>query len=95
MGKVSPDIFYANVDYSDLERRESATIEDWYCSDWFSIKDGELWFTPPAFHFRTGCLLGINGRHRAVLLAKHMKEFPMIFACHKNLAKKQDFGNHV
>lgn len=76
---VTRDSFKANVDPSDLACRESKYVNDWYHPDWFRHgKNGELYFTPPAFEFRNGCLLGINGRHRAVLLYRHLDVIPML-----------------
>lgn len=76
---VSREAFMANVDSNDLACRESETVFDWYHPDWFWRDiNGELYFTPPAFEFRGGRLRGINGRHRAVLLFRHLKVIPML-----------------
>ena len=76
---VTRDAFMANVDPDNLACRESKDVLDWYHPDWFRHDDnGELYFTPPAFEFRNGRLLGINGRHRAVLLYRHMEVIPML-----------------
>lgn len=76
---VSREAFMANVDRNDLACRESRTVSDWYHRDWFRRDDsGELYFTPPAFVFRDGYLRGINGRHRAVLLFRHLEAIPML-----------------
>ena len=54
-------------------------VFDWYHPEWFRPADnGKIHFTPPAFEFRNGHLLGINGRHRAVLLFRHMGAIPML-----------------
>lgn len=69
----------ANVDPDDLACRESQDVFDWYHPDWFRHDDyDELYFTPPAFEFRNGHLLGISGRHRAVLLYRHLETIPML-----------------
>jgi hypothetical protein len=76
---VTKAAFRANVDQSDLLCRESKDVFDWYHPDWFRYDDsGVLYFTPPAFKFRNGYLLGINGRHRAVLLYRHLEVIPML-----------------
>ena len=76
---VTRDAFIANIDPGDLACRESKDVLDWYHPDWFRRDDnGELYFTPPAFEFRSGRLLGINGRHRAVLLCRHLEVIPML-----------------
>lgn len=69
----------SNVDLADLACRESESVFDWYHADWFYRDSvGTLHFTPPAFEFRNGRLLGINGRHRTVLLCRHLEVFPML-----------------
>jgi hypothetical protein len=76
---VTRDAFMANVDMVDLAYRESEVVHDWYHPEWFRHSDdGELYFTPPAFEFRNGCLRGINGRHRAILLFRHLEAIPML-----------------
>ena len=76
---VSRKAFMVNVDPGDLACRESEKVADWYHPDWFrSDENGESYFTPPAFEFRAGCLRGINGRHRTVLLFRHMDVIPML-----------------
>lgn len=82
---VKRDSFFLNVDTNDLARRESEIIYDWYHPEWF-IRYGndEIYFTPPAFEFRNGKLNGINGRHRAILLCKHMEIIPMLLVNSNN-----------
>lgn len=76
---VSRKAFMANVDSNDLACRESEVVSDWYHPDWFRSDDnGDLYFIPPAFWFWSGCLRGINGRHRAVLLFRHLEAIPML-----------------
>ncbi len=75
---VTRDAFMANVDPDDLAFRDSKDVLDWYHPDWFRHDNDDLSFTPPAFEFRNGHLLGINGRHRAVLLYRHLEVIPML-----------------
>ena len=76
---VRVDIFLSYSDPDDLNCRESQIIRDFYHPNWFRQDDhGELYFTPPAFGFLNGRLRGVNGRHRAVLLCKHMTIIPML-----------------
>ncbi|OGV61502.1 MAG: hypothetical protein A2283_12770 [Lentisphaerae bacterium RIFOXYA12_FULL_48_11] len=75
---VSRRAFMNNVDPDDLACRKSQEINDWYHADWFFRDNGNLFFIPPAFEFRNGHLLGINGRHRALLLSRHAEIFPML-----------------
>lgn len=70
----------ANVDTADLARRDAENVFNWYHPGWFWIDDnGELYFAPPAYEFRSGHLLGINGRHRTILLYRHLEVIPMLF----------------
>ena len=78
---VHRDVFMRNVDMDDLNCRESAEVYDWYHPSWFIYQNGDRYFIPPAFIFRDGRLSGINGRHRAILLARHMEIFPMLVVC--------------
>lgn len=76
---VSRKAFMANVDSSDLACRESKVVSDWFHPDWFNRDgNGDLYSIPPAFWFWDGCLRGINGRHRAILLFRHMEAIPML-----------------
>lgn len=76
---VTRDAFMANVDLDDLACRETQEVLDWYHPEWFRNDDyGDLRFTPPAFIFSRGQLRGINGRHRAVLLYRHLDVIPML-----------------
>jgi hypothetical protein len=76
---VSRKGFMDNVDSADLSCRESEVIYDWYHPDWFRNDDnGELYFIPPAFGFWGGHIRGINGRHRAILLFRHLEAIPML-----------------
>jgi hypothetical protein len=76
---VSKEAFMANIDQDDLACRASVEVFNWYHPDWFSHdENGYPYFTPPAFIFNNGRLRGINGRHRAILLFKHMDFIPML-----------------
>lgn len=73
--------FMATVDQADLSCREAQVVCDWYHPDWFWSNDnGEIYFIPPAFGFWSGRLCGINGRHRAILLFRHLEAIPMLLA---------------
>ncbi len=76
---VARDVFMANVDTDDLACRDSENVLDWYHPGWFWYDDnGDQYFKPPAFEFRNGHLLGINGRHRVVLLCRYLEVIPML-----------------
>lgn len=75
---VTKDAFYDNVDPANLACRDSEEVFDWYHPDWFHTHFGALYFTPPAFIYQYGRLRGINGRHRAVLLYRHIDVIPML-----------------
>jgi len=76
---VTREAFIANVNSDDLACRESEEIYDWYHPDWFwQDEEDNFYFIPPAFSFRNGFLHGINGRHRAILLFRHMEAIPML-----------------
>jgi hypothetical protein len=62
---------------NDLEIRNSQVVEDFYRSQWFHSDHGALYFNPPAFHFQGNFGYFINGRHRAILLARHLPLVPM------------------
>lgn len=76
---VSRGAFMNNVDMNDLACRESKVVYNWYHPDWFRNDDNsELYFIPPAFGFLNGFLHGINGRHRAILLFRHLSVIPLL-----------------
>lgn len=76
---VTRDSFMNNVDLDDLALREAIDVQDWYHPGWFRHdNNGNLRFTPPAFIYMRGHLRGINGRHRAVLLYRHLESIPML-----------------
>ena len=77
---VTRDAFIANIDPGDLACRESKDVLDWYHPDWFRRDDnGELYFTPPAFEFRSGRLLGIL--ESAAKYRKNKRLFPQVHGC--------------
>jgi hypothetical protein len=82
---VTRQAFMNNVDRDDLALRESEVVLDWYHPKWFRHDNyGDLRFTPPAFIFSQGQLRGINGRHRAVLLYRHLDAIPMLLVKHND-----------
>lgn len=73
--------FEKYVNKEDLKCRVSQNILDCYHPKWFlKQENGETLFIPPAFEFRREQFYGINGRHRAVLLLRHLSIIPLIFA---------------
>ena len=69
--------FFEIVHKLDLACREARDIKDSYLSGWFRRDQNILRFTPPTFYLKMGFAAFNNGRHRAVLLSRHKKEFPM------------------
>jgi hypothetical protein len=65
------------VDPIDLSRREAADVRNFYLPDWFRTEQAATYFNPPAFYLRNGCAFFINGRHRAILLGRHLSLVPM------------------
>lgn len=77
---IKKAIFEKYVNKIDLARRASKNVYDCYHPNWFEKnQNGEKYFKPPAFHFLRGELFGINGRHRAVLLLRHLSFIPILF----------------
>ena len=69
------------VDEDDLACRDSWVIQDCYLATWFSYSEnGERHFNPPTFCLRNGLASFINGRHRTILLSKHLDILPMALA---------------
>ena len=66
------------IDKSDLSCRESENIQDLYHRDWFFEKNGEGYFTPPTVFIDYGVIKFINGRHRVILLSRHLDAFPLL-----------------
>ena len=72
--------FEKYVNKKDLALRASKDIYDCYHPNWFNKnQNGEISFIPPAFHFIRGEFYGINGRHRAILLLRHLAIIPILF----------------
>ena len=67
-----------NVDQADLDCRNTKNVEDLYHKNWFYDYNGSEYFIPPAAYIQNGRILFINGRHRAILLARHIKSFPFL-----------------
>lgn len=73
--------FIRIVDQQDLARRNSETIIDAYHEHWLaSCEDGIYLFHAPEFYLEAGIARFINGRHRTLLLGRHLSEFPMALA---------------
>ena len=64
----------------DMKCRKANVVKDAYHKDWFYEHEGETYFTPPAAYIDNGKILFINGRHRSILLARHLKEFPFLIS---------------
>jgi hypothetical protein len=68
----------AIIDAQDLAQRKSETIEDAYHEHWLTqYTDGSYQFHAPEFYLSNGIVKFINGRHRTLLLGKHLKNIPM------------------
>lgn len=66
-------------DEHDLACRDSDTILDYYHPNWFDQDDEDgSFFTPPAFYFKNGRVIFINGRHRTLLLIKYLRFLPVL-----------------
>ena len=74
---IKREEFMHCVDEKDLACRDSATVLDQYLATWFHWNDGECFFNLPAFYLRNGRALFINGRHRTILLSRHLDRLPM------------------
>ena len=78
---IRADLFFSIVDTSDLAQRQSLDINDAYHKYWFRLAaNGDLAFEVPVFYLRSGIAKFINGRHRALLLHRHLAAFPMAVA---------------
>ena len=70
--------FMKIVDRSDLAQRNAGQIEDAYHTHWLSTNsDGIYLFHAPEFYLAEGIARFINGRHRTLVLSKHLDEIPM------------------
>ena len=66
------------ADEDDVKCRNSEIIADLYHPDWFFTFDGHDYFSPPAIYIVDGVVKFINGRHRTILLSRHLDAFPML-----------------
>ena len=75
---VKLDRFMEIVDTWNLEQRESTEIVDAYHEHWFREGDnGIKLFHAPEFYLRNGVAGFVNGRHRTLVLRRHLAEIPM------------------
>lgn len=78
---VQVDQFMQVVDPVDLAQRSSVEIENAYHEYWLTpCDDGSYAFCAPVFYFKEGVAKFINGRHRTLLLTKHLTAIPMALA---------------
>ncbi len=75
---VSSEKLMDYADEADLNCRNSQAIVDLYHKDWFYDYNDEPYFSPPAIYIKNGSILFINGRHRAILLSRHLEKFPVL-----------------
>lgn len=76
---IKTETFMCMVDQEDLKCRDQKVVLDAYLSGWFYHRaNGDLGFTPPAFRLKHGRFFGISGRHRAILLCRHLEIIPML-----------------
>ena len=75
---IKVEEFMAIIDTQDLAQRKSKIIEDAYHEHWLTQNaDGSYQFHAPEFYLTKGIVKFINGRHRTLLLGKHLKNIPM------------------
>ncbi len=75
---VSSERLMQYVNEDDFKCRDSYIVEDAYHKDWFFEFNGYTYFTPPTASIQNGEIFFINGRHRAILLARHLDQFPFL-----------------
>ena len=75
---VSGKALLQYTDSTDLQCRDSEEIDDCYHRDWFFEYNNEKYFEPPAIYITEGVIKFINGRHRSILLSRHIEEFPLL-----------------
>ena len=75
---VSSVTFLQCVDKLDFECRSSEVIKSLYQRSWFFSHNDEPYFIPPAIYISNGEILFINGRHRTIVLARHLRVFPVL-----------------
>lgn len=66
------------ADSKDLQCRNSEIIEDLYHADWFFEYKNGNYFEAPAIYITEGVIKFINGRHRTILLSRHINVFPVL-----------------
>ncbi|MCG5496034.1 hypothetical protein [Ectothiorhodospira variabilis] len=67
------------VNQNDLSFRAAQTVIDAYHQDWFYSSNGkDTYFIPPAGYLKDGEIYFINGRHRFILLHRHLARFPFL-----------------
>jgi hypothetical protein len=75
---IQVEKFMSIVDQWNLAQRASEAIEDAYHEHWFTQRaDGSRLFHAPEFYLTKGVAKFINGRHRTLLLSKHLEQIPM------------------
>src|SRR5690242_20683491 len=74
---IKRDDFMSAVDRIDLACRDSDVIKDAYLCKWFFWRNGRPSFRLPSFQLNSGRTIFINGRHRTVMLFRHMNSIPM------------------
>lgn len=67
-----------HIDVGDLNCRASEVIQNLYHKDWFFELNGSAYFSPPSANIDDGVIKFINGRHRSILLSRHLSEFPFL-----------------
>jgi len=73
--------FMEIVDQDDLARRKSKTIRNAYHQYWFDDADSAFpSFDSPVFYLDNGVARFINGRHRTLMLLRHLDCLPMALA---------------
>lgn len=73
--------FMRFVDLHDFSMRNCREIEDKYHRHWLSDgPDDTQLFHAPQFFLTNETIKFINGRHRTLLLSRHLDEVPMAFA---------------
>lgn len=78
---IKVDELMALVDSQDLALLNSEVIEDAYHEHWFiQCQDQSYQFHAPVIYVTKGVVKFINGRHRTLLLGRHMKMIPIALA---------------
>ena len=78
---IRVEVFKLVVDDIDLAERNSQNIEDAYHEHWLSsCSDGSYLFRAPEFYLTQGKARFINGRHRMLVLSRHLAQIPMALA---------------